>query len=155
MSGAYKCQGLKSREGIFTYVDSDVGCQLGLQLELLAGMQHVASPCGLGSLTAWQNNRISSMAVMRSEGWCPSVQGISYVSSHYLASDVMQCHFWRIQLVTNQFSSLPQIQGERNYTPPLNGRVVNSGDGYRHIYECGSGEKRDTVVYFLLSPWEM
>lgn len=28
--------------------------------------------------------------------------------------------------------------------------VVNLGDGYRHIYECGRGKKKDAVVYFLI-----
>ena len=133
--------------------DSDVSCQLWLQLELWAGAQPVASPHGPGSLTVWQNNWISSMAVMRSEGWCPSVQDRSYVSFYYLASEVMQCHFWHIQLVTNQFLSLPQILRERNDTLVLN--RGNSRDGYRYIYKCGTEKKTDTVVYLLIFPWEM
>lgn len=65
----------------------------------------------------------------------------------------MQHHFRHILLVTNQFSSLPQIQEEGNYTPLLGGGVVDLGAGYRHICECGSGKKRVLVVYYLVFPW--
>lgn len=77
----------------------------------------MASPGGLGFLTAWwhHRNQISYIVVQGSKSECPGEQGGNVIIFYDLASEVMQSHFHYIFLVTHESLRPAQIQREGFY----------------------------------------